>query len=35
METSPDETIVRAGDFAERGRRNQQQLGGERTSLAE
>jgi hypothetical protein len=35
MKTSPDEAIVRAGDFAERGRRNQQQLGAERTSLAE
>jgi hypothetical protein len=35
MKTSPDEAIVRAGDFAERGRRIQQQLGAERTSLAE
>ena len=35
MKTSPDEAIVRAGDFAERVRRNQQQLDAERTSLAE
>jgi hypothetical protein len=35
MKTSPDEAIVRAGDFAERVRRNQQQLGTGRTSLAE
>jgi hypothetical protein len=35
VKTSPDEAIVRAGDFAERVRRNQQQLGAERTSLAE
>jgi hypothetical protein len=35
MKTSPDEAIVHAGDFAERVRRNQQQLGAERTSLAE
>jgi hypothetical protein len=35
MKTSADEAIVRAGDFAERVRRNQQQLGAERTSLAD
>jgi hypothetical protein len=35
MKTSPDEAMARAGDFAERVRRNQQQLGAQRTSLAE